>query len=692
MSEAETAEIKGDEIQLIFDAMNAMAQGVLVHTHEEILYSNPQLADILEIPPELVRKGASFEKFIQFGIDRGDERKAPQSEIFDQATTEQVPDEGELLERSTPGGKIIQISVKPGRGGKRVTTYSDVTQDRARERDLAEARSDALKAEQAKSEFLANMSHEIRTPMNGVMGMAELLAKTDLDAKQAMFTDVIIKSGASLLTIINDILDFSKIDAGRMELDPAPFNLAEAIEDVATLVSSRVAEKDLELIVRVDPELPQMLVGDVGRIRQIITNLVGNAVKFTDEGHVYVNATALKPAERSTHMQGLRIAVLDTGIGLPKEDLDRIFDKFSQVDASATRKHEGTGLGLSIASSLVRLLGGTLNVESVVGEGSTFWFEIDLPVHREEKATRVPVDVTGSRVLIIDDNPVNRSILTEQIGSWKFDCAAASGGQKGIALMHAAIHRGLSIDCVVLDYQMPDMCGSDVVHAMRTDPDLSDIPIIMLTSVDETKEGRSFSSLDIQAHLTKPARSSLLLETIVQVLQDNQSGDCRSLQSPIDPTAEMAAAEIEVQRPVPQQNPVTLISDGNLDVLVCEDNDVNQMVFTQILNGMDYSFKIAGNGKEGLSLYKNLSPALILMDVSMPVMNGHEATRAIRQIEAETGGHTPIIGVTAHAIKGDMEQCIEAGMDDYLSKPISPDALAEKIEHWMIERENRRQA
>ncbi len=520
MSDAASAELLATEAEVMCDAMEAMAQGIIVHADGEILYSNRKLVEILEIPPELASKGASIENFVQFGIDRGDERYASKSEILEKATSKHISDEGQLLERSTPSGRIVQVAINPGRGGKRVTTYTDVTVDRQREKELAEARAGALKADRAKSEFLANMSHEIRTPMNGVLGMAELLARTELDAKQAMFADVIIKSGSSLLTIINDILDFSKIDAGQMELDPAPFGLAEAIEDVATLVSSRVAEKDLELIVRVDPKLPDMLVGDVGRLRQIITNMMGNAVKFTEQGHVYVNATALDCAEGSADTQRLRIAVMDTGSGIAEEDLDKVFDKFSQVGTSATKKHEGTGLGLSIASSLVRLMNGELGVESIVGEGSTFWFEIELPIHHEERVKRVPVDVSGSRVLIIDDNSVNRSILTEQMRSWKFDSAAASSGKEGIELMHAVVARGLSVDCMVLDYQMPEMNGGDVVHAMRADPRLSDIPIIMLTSVDETKDGKAFSSLGIQRHLTKPTRSSLLLESIIQVLQD----------------------------------------------------------------------------------------------------------------------------------------------------------------------------
>ena len=367
------------------------------------------------------------------------------------------------------------------------------------------------------------MSHEIRTPMNGVMGMAELLAKTDMDAKQKMFTDVIVKSGAALLTIINDILDFSKIDAGQMTLDPAPFKIAEAIEDVASLVSSGVAEKDLELIVRVDPKLPEVLVGDVGRVRQIVTNLLGNAVKFTEIGHVYINVERGNDGEENGKFAKLRISVEDTGIGIPKDKLSKVFEKFSQVDGSATRKHEGTGLGLSIASSLVKLMSGEMGADSEVGQGSTFWFEIRLPVHGEQKRTKsVPLDVSNSRILVVDDNLVNRSILSEQLASWKFDSAAVSGGADALTFISTALDQSFAIDCVIMDYHMPDMNGGEAVKAMRADPRMSKIPVIMLTSVDETEDGKAFSSLGVQGHLTKPTRSSMLLETIIQTLQDEK--------------------------------------------------------------------------------------------------------------------------------------------------------------------------
>ncbi|TIT89578.1 MAG: response regulator, partial [Mesorhizobium sp.] len=481
-------------------------------------------------------------------------------------------------------------------------------------------------------------------------GMAELLAKSDLDPKQKTFTDIIVKSGNALLTIINDILDFSKIDAGQMVLDPAPFNLAEAIEDVATLVSTRAKEKDLELIVRVQPGLDSHFIGDVGRIRQIVTNLLGNAVKFTDEGHVLVDVTG----ERVPMGTKLTISVTDTGIGIPEDKLRAVFEKFSQVDTSSTRRHEGTGLGLAITSRLVDLMAGEIGVESAEGKGSTFWFTVTLPRAVQEGAQRImPVDVTGARVLIVDDNAVNRSILSEQMASWTFDSCAAESGAEGLKVLIAAAAYGVAVDCVVLDYQMPGMSGAEMARIVRNTDGLAHTPIIMLTSVDQSLANTSYRDLGIDAQLIKPARSSVLLETLVATIQRHRhstvgsrppqagagalgSGPPRAAPA----QAPTAASERALLQPPPVRARARPASaERGLDILVAEDNEVNQMVFTQILGETGYGFEIVGNGRKALDAYGRLNPRMILMDVSMPEMNGLEATAVIRRLEEESGMH-----------------------------------------------------
>jgi PAS domain S-box-containing protein len=572
-----------------------------------------------------------------------------------------------------------------------IGSTTDITDLKQREAELQEARQRAVLADRAKSEFLANMSHEIRTPMNGVLGMAELLAKSELNPKQKTFTDIIVKSGNALLTIINDILDFSKIDAGQLMLDPAPFRLSEAIEDVATLVSTRAKEKDLELIVRIEPGLDGLFVGDVGRIRQIVTNLVGNAVKFTDDGHVLVDVTG----ERAVDGTRLHVSVTDTGIGIPEEKRRLIFEKFSQVDASSTRRHEGTGLGLAITSRLVELMGGEIGVESEQGTGSTFWFAVTLPSAEQTARIRItPSDVTGARVLIVDDNAVNRSILTEQMASWRFDSCAASSGAEGLKVLLAAAAYGVPVDCVVLDYQMPGMSGEEMARIMRNTDGLAHTPIVMLTSVDHSLASAECVDLGIDAHLVKPVRSSALLEALVGAIQWHraksapQEAAAAGIEEPTQHGPREQPAGEEPQKAIPHgQQPHlgdTATDAGHqVHILVAEDNEVNQLVFTQILGETGYRFEIVGNGRLALEACARLKPLMILMDVSMPEMNGHEATAEIRRAEAGTGSHVPIVGVTAHALKGDRERCLEAGMDDYLSKPISPKALLEKVERWL---------
>jgi signal transduction histidine kinase/CheY-like chemotaxis protein len=543
----------------------------------------------------------------------------------------------------------------------------------------------AKDAEKTKSEFLANMSHEIRTPMNGVLGMAELLARTELDNKQRTFTDIIVKSGHALLTIINDILDFSKIDARQMTLSNAPFNLREATEDIATLMAGSVAEKDLEMVVRFDPMLPDHYFGDVGRVRQVLTNIVGNAVKFTESGRIVVDISGKRAGDAVT----LRIRVTDTGPGIPADKLNVIFDKFSQVDGSSTRRYEGTGLGLAIATGLVELMGGRLGVESTLGKGSAFWMELNLPVHRVSKAESqtTPVSFSDARIVVIDSSKISQDVIREQLRSWSFDCAAVESIELAAAVCHKSAELQRPVDLVILDTQTPERSGEQMARCLAAFPAIADTPVLLMTAVDHTGTADLCHRLGFAGYLTKPARASLMLETITAILtRKTVDGD-----EPAEPKAETAAAppasrptDAAILRMTETKSP----DDESVDILVAEDNEVNQMVFDHMLGETGLSYRIASDGQEAIELYQRLNPRLVLMDVSMPRKNGYQATAAIRQMESDGRSHTPIVGVTAHALKDDRQRCLDAGMDDYLPKPISPEKLAAKIEDWLQRKNN----
>ena len=397
--------------------------------------------------------------------------------------------------------------------------------------ELEQERHRSKMAERAKSEFLANMSHEIRTPMNGVVGMTALLANTPLNDQQKMFTDIITKSGNSLLTIINDILDFSKLDAGEMKLDLAPFNLQEAVEDVTALFSSEITKKNMDIIVRVSPNVPDPLIGDVGRIRQVVMNLVGNAVKFTENGHVYVNIEC-DEIQKSNDMRvdgkentaNLTISVTDTGIGIQQEKLAHIFNKFSQVDESATRKHEGTGLGLSISSQLVELMGGSIRVESKEGEGSCFTVEVALEIDNNQIQRSAPAQLLGSKVMIVETNPLVASIRNERFQSWGLDSASVSTGFECIECLYQMEAQGVLPDLIAMSCQLEDLEGLQVVAKIRENPKLAEIPILMLTNIADLEDNQEYSKLNIEANLLKPWYTTVLMETVLRLLDAKYSG------------------------------------------------------------------------------------------------------------------------------------------------------------------------
>jgi CheY-like chemotaxis protein len=411
----------------------------------------------------------------------------------------------------------------------------------------------------------------------------------------------------------------------------------------------------------------------------MLTNLVGNAVKFTEHGHVLIDLDANQTPDGA---EMITVTVSDTGIGISRERLDSIFDKFSQVDSSSTRRHEGTGLGLAITAGLVDLFGGYLDVDSTLGSGSMFKIHLPLPatsIRRDQSFA--PLNVNGAQILVVDDNAINRQILLEQLTMWGFACEAVADGASALAILDSAFDMGVDVDALILDYCMPDMDGADVASAMRRDPRFDAIPIIFLTSMDVAVSGKDFAALTGDAHLMKPARSNVLRSTIIDVLRTARRRAAGGNVAHPGPSPTVQSGAIAASAPLV----IPATSDGALDILVAEDNEVNQIVFTQILQAAGARFLVVANGEEAVSAYRRYAPALIMMDVSMPVMNGLEATRLIRRIEVEAGAgqHVPIIGVTAYALESDRDLCFDAGMDDYMSKPISPELLEAKINLWL---------